>query len=94
MSDPISIPDFKVQITAAAREDLKDIGFLTRRLIRQAIIDELRTEDPSLPTRQLAEGGSLLQVGPYQVRFESEQAETGEPLRTVLGVRQGDLAGR
>jgi hypothetical protein len=85
--------EFSVDFSEEAQEALRGMGFLTRRLLRQAVRDELRTEDPSLPVFDEA-GGKVLEIGDYRVFFRSETEDDRRTVRYVDSiVPTGEAAG-
>ncbi len=77
--------EFSVEISDEAKADLDRMGRLTRRLVKQALNDELRTPEPSLVKQGVKDRGwEVLPIGNYRILFHSvEPEEEGVPTRLV-----------
>lgn len=79
-------PEVPIKFDPVALKDLKGLGRFRRRLLNQALRDELRTPDPSLPVERLPmQDWQALQIGDYRVIYRSQPATTGDkgPIHVV-----------
>lgn len=75
--------ELPVKLTPEAELDLKRMGRFTRRLVKQALTDELRTPLPSLVDPKVAHRGwKVLPIGSYRVLYKSVDSD-GEATRLV-----------